>query len=60
MIKAAVLLGANEEQASKETVEVIQLMGKLAKLNKKHLDPDAGIQLHKVGDLKDVYPEVRN
>ena len=59
MIKAAVLLGANEEQASKETVEVIQLMGKLAKLNKKH-GIKAGIQLHKVGDLKDVYPEVRN
>ena len=38
MIKAAVLLGANEEEASKEMAEVMELMGNLVKLTKKHLN----------------------
>ena len=71
MIKAAVLLGANEEEASKEMAEVMELMGNLVNLTKKHLnfydilpwlntsksqDPNA---LNKVGDLSETFPEVR-
>ena len=37
IIKAAVLLGANEEEASKEMGEVVELMENLINLTKKHL-----------------------
>ena len=37
IIKAAVLLGANEEEASKEMSEVMALMENLVKLTNKHL-----------------------
>ena len=59
MIKEAVLLGANEEQASKETAEVMQLMEKLTNLTEKHQEfAFRRKQLNKVGDLKEVFPEV--
>ena len=47
MIKAAVLLGANEEEASKEMGEVVELMKNLANLTKKHL------VFSKMGDSQD-------
>ena len=73
IIKAAVLLGANEEEASKEMGEVVELMENLIKLTQKHLvwsnytemnmwksqivDQNA---LNKVGKLREAFPEVRH
>ena len=67
IIKAAVLLGANEEEASKEMGEVVELMENLINLTKKHLVcsnyTDMNVlksQTNKVGKLRDAFPEVRH